>query len=116
MKPTANTTNMKTTLATIALISGFSFCSTIAADTKNPSITLTMPKDTPYASVAKVLDACKAADLNNVSLRTASENTKNAGVTLTASKDTPYASVTKVLDACKAAGLNTVSLETKPTK
>jgi hypothetical protein len=31
--------------------------------TKNPGITLTVPKDTPDASVTKVLDACKAAGL-----------------------------------------------------
>ena len=107
---------MKTALATIALISGFSFCSTFAADTKNPSITLTVPKDTPVASLTKVLDACKAADVNSVSLRTALENTKTPGLTLTASKDTPFASVAKVLDACKAAGLNTVNFETTPSK
>ena len=108
---------MKIALTTIALITGFSFCSAFAADTKNPSITLTAPKDTPYASVAKVLDACKAADLTNVTLRTTlTADTKTTGITLTASKDTPYASVAKVLDACKAAGLNTVSLETTPSK
>ena len=53
---------MKTAIATLALISGFSFCSAFAADTTNPAITLIVSKDTPMASVTEVPDASKAAD------------------------------------------------------
>ena len=107
---------MKKALATLALISGVSFCSTLAADTKTPCITLTVPKDAPMTSVTKVLDSCKAANLNNVSLRTHLEGAKNPGIILSVSTDTPMASVTKVLEACRAAGLPSISLVTTPVK
>ena len=110
-------TNMKTTLATIAIISGLSFCPTFAADTSSPSIIITASKDTPYASVTKIFDACKTAGLNNVALRSnLAGDTNNLSFILIASKDTPYARFVEILDACKAAGLSNVGLQTTPSK
>ena len=51
---------MKTAIATLALISGFSFYSAFAADTTNPGVSLTVSKDTSMASVTEVPDASKA--------------------------------------------------------
>lgn len=53
---------MKTAIAFLALIPGFSFCAAFAADTTNPGLTLAVSNDTPMASVAEVLAAGKAAD------------------------------------------------------
>ena len=61
---------MKTTLAAILLLSGFSFSSASAAETKDPVVTLTASEGTPFASLIKILDARKAAGLNTVSVRT----------------------------------------------
>jgi biopolymer transport protein ExbD len=108
---------MKIALSTIALITGLSFCSAFAADRKSPYITITAPKDTPCASLTKVLDACKAAKLVNVTLRTTIDaDTKAGGITLTVSEDISHGIVVKIIDACKAAGLKELSLKTTPSK
>jgi hypothetical protein len=61
---------MKNAIATVVLIAGVSFSSTLASDTKNSGVTLTLGKDTPMASVTQVLDACRASGLSSVSLET----------------------------------------------
>ena len=52
---------MKTAIATLALISVFSFRPAFAADTTNRAIPLPVSKATPVASVTEVLDASKAS-------------------------------------------------------
>ena len=107
---------MKTTLAAVALISGFSLCSAFAAETKDPAVTLITSEGTPFESIVKILDALKTAGVKNVSARTNSTaETKNPSIVLTMDKDAPYDSLIKILDACKAAGVNTVGVRTTTT-
>ena len=104
---------MKTTLAAIALISGFSFSSAFAVETKDPVVTLTASEGTRFDSVVKILDALKIAGVNNVRARTISTaEAKDPSIAFTVNNGTSFASVEKILDACKAAGVNTVSVRT----
>ena len=75
---------MNSALKTLALITGCSISSAFAADTKNPSFTLTVPKESLVASAAEVLDVCKSANQNNLTLRiTSAADPKNIDITLT---------------------------------
>ena len=75
---------MNSALKTLALITGCSICSAFAADTKNPSFTLTVPKESLFASAAEVLDACKSCDQTNLTLRiTSAADPKKIDITLT---------------------------------
>jgi len=78
---------MKSALKTIALTLGISFTSAFADEAKNSNFSITVPKETLFASVAEVLDVCKAADLTIFTLRTTMADTKNVNITLTASDD-----------------------------
>ena len=103
---------MKTTIAAIALVSGFVLHSAFATEWKDPVVTLTMPRGTTFSSMMKILDALKAVGVESVGTRNISTaEPKEPSVFVSIDRNASYPSVVKILDACKAAGVNNISLK-----